>query len=531
MRQAVPRLFVVLFLAGAPLSGCGQDGVAPELEEGPVVSTSQGLVIPERALAVTEKVILEGFPLERVMKHIIGSSGVPGVSPVGLFQQWWDTQNMAPGMLGSGPHCDDEIVPPGVPGINGFPWECPRAEGYQAGIDPFVGPVDQHLYMPVGLFNRFDLMPANGAHCGEYRIAYAMRPNHPDAAGNGRNFLIFEAVLPNPDPGSGAMGCYEVAKFWYQLSFENDAGTRRKLLEEFYFKGLPGYAPVVDAEHYGTHLGGDGYGCSTGQIRTNQFIQDDWNLREFRLVKDCRCNKCVLAIVPTTVKNNPWGPLFNPLSGHPEKPLLQSEVVGSVWSLGQGGVNELGWAVTDKVNSGESIAVFHGPYDYLDLFQAGTPSDPTFHDDIDAQINIHYPGVYKPEHIILRAQTQSCAGCHHTTNGAHITPPQNGAPAVEWPHSIKFVHVEEFSTGPAFDLSHAMQTEFLPHRAKLLEDFVLSGGSQVPANGDCKLPMPKELDLDCKVDSGTLKTRTFPVRGIEALKRELPPSIGGSLTH
>ena len=29
-------------------------------------------------------------------------------------------------------------------------------------------------FFPVALFNRFDLAPEDGAHCGEYRIVYAM---------------------------------------------------------------------------------------------------------------------------------------------------------------------------------------------------------------------------------------------------------------------------------------------------------------------------------------------------------------------
>jgi hypothetical protein len=35
-------------------------------------------------------------------------------------------------------------------------------------------------FAPVALFNRFDLVPADGAHCGEYRIVCAM---HDGAAG------------------------------------------------------------------------------------------------------------------------------------------------------------------------------------------------------------------------------------------------------------------------------------------------------------------------------------------------------------
>jgi hypothetical protein len=45
----------------------------------------------------------------------------------------------------------------------------------------------------VGLFNRFDLAPFDGSHCGEYRIVYA---KHSGIANSlARNMIIFEAAL------------------------------------------------------------------------------------------------------------------------------------------------------------------------------------------------------------------------------------------------------------------------------------------------------------------------------------------------
>ena len=519
MRHAVVGRFFAL--CGAILAvGCGTEGMTEPVETGTV---EQGLVDPMRSLAVTDLDILKPFTFERVMDQLVTTSGVPGANIHDLFWQWWDTQNTGPS-LGMGPHCDDEITA-GQPSLNGYPWECPRGEGYQIGVDPYNPPSDP-LYIPIGLFNRFDLAPADGSHCGEYRIVFAMNPNSRDA--RGRNFIIFEAVLPNIHPDQGIQGCLPIAQMWYDLTTINDPNDRRKILETFYFHGWDGFPPVVHAEHYGTHLGADGYGCSTGQIRTNQFVGGEWNLREFRLVKDCRCGKCFLVIVPTTAKDNPFGELFDPTSLHPAVSALQSTLLGSVGSLGNGGVNDVRWTVSNKLNTGESVSLMGGPYDYLNFFVSGTPSNPTFWNDIDTQIGaIFGPGFYTPEEIVTRAQTQSCAGCHHTTNSANI------GQGLIWPDSRRFVHVEEFPVGNNYPISFALKAEFLPHRAKLLEHFILSGGTAAPTDTRCRIPIPSDLEVDCRSDAvRRVDLRPFKASALELLvKPTRVGSLGGARVH
>ena len=79
-------------------------------------------VDPRRSLVVTEQTILARFPFERVLEQLVMQSGVPQLTSLELFQQWWDTQNSGPG-LGLGPHCDD-TVDAVTPVINGFPYTC-----------------------------------------------------------------------------------------------------------------------------------------------------------------------------------------------------------------------------------------------------------------------------------------------------------------------------------------------------------------------------------------------------------------------
>src|SRR5689334_18011069 len=61
-----------------------------------------------RSLVVTEQTILARFSLQRVLNQLATQAAVPGVGATQLFQQWWDTQNSAPGTY-SGPHCNDQV--------------------------------------------------------------------------------------------------------------------------------------------------------------------------------------------------------------------------------------------------------------------------------------------------------------------------------------------------------------------------------------------------------------------------------------
>jgi hypothetical protein len=198
----------------------------------------------------------------------------------------------------SGPHCTGTL--------NGFPINCPRAEGQEAiGSDADLK-TRIGEYKVLALVNRLDLAHQGWRNCGEHRIVYGK-------AAGGKNFIIFEAVLPNPKPGCRE-GCVPVAEFWKSLSAIDDAKVRAQKLEEFFFTGkaLPGVRPVVHVNHYSANGVSTGYGSSgSGQIRTNQFLQGPWNLKEFKTVVDCSVTPCVFAIVPITMKVNPHGTLWN----------------------------------------------------------------------------------------------------------------------------------------------------------------------------------------------------------------------------
>lgn len=271
-------------VAVPPLRGTSLDGEGRFIE-------------PRKSLAVTDQVILQRFPFSRVMGQLVAQSGDPDLTALHLFQQWWDSQNPRTDTgPGAARHCDDATVVDPLtgavkPALNGFPYDCRPApsEGIQAALDPFADEANSpDAYMPVGLFNRFDLAPFDGRHCGEYLIVFGRRSGVLDPSQ--RVLIIFEATLPNPAPARGLEGCYPVARFWAGLSWKR-ANARAAALESFYFNGLQEtdragvpvtIGPVVHVDNYGQDP------VRGGQVRTNQFMGNAvWNLREFKLVRGC----------------------------------------------------------------------------------------------------------------------------------------------------------------------------------------------------------------------------------------------------
>lgn len=427
-------------------------------------------VDPRRSLAVTEQAILNdtsvdpttpglpAFTLPAVLGQLAGQMGT-GQTADTLFRQLWDTANPAPGISGlSGPHCDDNGHT-----VNGFQYDCRSAEGSQAAIGAIV---NINSYMPIGLFNRFDLAPADGSNCGEYRIIFAKDPQSP-AFGNNRNFIIFEAVLPNPTPSLGLEGCRAVENFWSSLTSNNVVSSRALALRKFYFLGLTGFSPVFHVGNYGNNP------TSSGQIRVNQFLQFDWMLREFKLHPILCPNApvCPFQFFPVTDKTNPFPDLFNPTSPQPLAPEFQNTFFPSqVASLAVNDINTFNYTVTDKFNTGQSDSQVDN---YNVKFGTGASA---FRTNIQNQLTA-IGSTLTPDDVVRRAEALSCAGCHQVSNGASL------GGSLTWPtKSIAFVHVAENQTevgpdGVRFFISEALTNVFLPHRKAVLEDFL-----NTPAN-------------------------------------------------
>jgi hypothetical protein len=411
-------------------------------------------VDPQRSLVVTDAAILNKFSFEAVMDQLVGTSGAP-TSALNLFQQWWDSARPAPG-LNAGPHCDS----PGVANMNGFPYTCPRAEGNLATLNPFTNAAtNPNSFIAVGLFNRFDLAPTNGANCGEYRIAFAKRSGITNP--RDRLFVIVEAALLNPNPAQGLEGCRPVAQFWAGLTSDGDVNSRGDKLRNFYFSGLPGFMPVLHADNLGARAG------NTGQVRVNQFMQPTWMLREYKLLRECSAGACTVQVIPVTVKTNPGGILFNPASQHPLASDFQNVVFpDQVANLAVNDINRFTLSIPDAFNSGQSDEESPMQNHYVNQLGTG-PS--TLRANIQNELNaISSP--LTPNQVVARAMSMSCAGCHRLSNGADL------GGGLRWPPSLGFTHVSELTDpgpdGPRHRISSALINVFIPHRKAVLDAFL-----------------------------------------------------------
>ncbi len=428
--------------AGA-MAGCGGPLDAGE----DPASTEQGLTCAPvsgtqvaRSLAVTDATILSRFSFARTMQQVIATSGAAAsVTPKAVFQKWMRSFDDVPG------GCHSASVDPQKYGL-----VCPRtAEAQLATIDPFAAGATVK-FVPVALFNRFDLAPASGATCGEYRIVYAMPQQ---AVISGRAFIIFEAALPNPNPAAGIDGCLSIARFWQNLTNIADVNSRAAKLDAFYYGGtaISGVGPVVDAANYGLAVPGSTT-RNAGQIRTNFFISNlQWVLSEFKTRRTCG-TQCSLQLDRVTVRNNPANELFD--GSHANAAEFQTAFLSRVAGLAQKSVTGISVTTNNKFNEFESISLGASDVVYRNF------ATPAFKQSIQAKLTA-LGSTLTPNNILDRATTQTCAGCHELSNGA----PLGGG--LTWPASAKFVHVREDGS-----MSFALTNDFLPKRLSVLEGFI-----------------------------------------------------------
>lgn len=425
------------------------------------------------SLFVTDIATVEQLTFSDVMGQLVAQSGDVNLTPLALFQQWWDTAGVKPG-LGRGPHCNDESEPIPSPEslatMNGFPYRCPRREADEAQSDPFAAPESDAGYSAIALVNRFDLASSSGADCGEARVVFARNSGQDN--GVERNLIIFEARLPNPKADLGLDGCRPIVEFWLGLSEPTMSTSERgRLLRDFYLKGLPadGVGPVIAVDNFV-----DG----SGQIRTNQFLHQagvfDWTLREFKLLRDAGSIK----VVPVTVKTNPGNELLRANSSDARASKFADEVIAQMPDLlgGTGGPGNLltfAFSVNDNaLNSFESDERDPHLGDVVAAFKEQPGG--TLSDRIQQALKAAGSSL-TPDEVVARIGVMTCAGCHRYSNGDSL-----GAGAV-WPASLGFTHVteetDELQQGPdgpgtRYAISDALESVLLPAREEIMTLFL-----------------------------------------------------------
>ena len=128
------------------------------------------------SIIVTDKASTSAITFSEVMGQLAADMHVDKLT---LFQRWWDTANEIPEGISdraTNVFCNSETdadEATGLSKINGFPYQCPRAEGRQRStLNPFG--LDNDGYTAIAFVNRFDLADKHsGSHCGEYRIIFA----------------------------------------------------------------------------------------------------------------------------------------------------------------------------------------------------------------------------------------------------------------------------------------------------------------------------------------------------------------------
>ncbi len=471
MNQSLSHLFLCVLCLPALSWGCsaevgdvgdaadagGQEGaesIAPPDELGKVAQAVScrdvSGTLSGHSLAVTDSEALLKFGFTRTINRILTSASVaPEETNVGVYQRWLRTF----GATAESGDCNDAKMDP-----NGYGLTCPRSdELLLSTINPFADSVSQVKFAPVAIMNRFDLTPANGAHCGEYRIVYAMKSRSTTIGG--RAFIIFEAALPNPTPSLGRAACLPVAQFWQGLSSDNSATSRAAKLEKFYFTGgaVPGFAPVVRAAHYGLANPGSNTRAA-GQIRTNFFVNNaEWHLREYKLRRTCTAPDttatCKLEFEHVTAKQNPAEELFG--GNHPRSEAFLADFLNQVPRLAAGNINSVGMTTGNNFNEFESVSQSSD----VQYSRSGVASSAVRTairnklSDIGSSLSVN--------NILDRATTQTCAGCHQVSNAVAL------GGGLTWPSSDGFVHVDELSR-----LSTALTDVFLPRRKVVLEAFI-----------------------------------------------------------
>lgn len=419
-------------------------------------TTAPVTVDPRRSLMITDTTIVTSFPILDVLNRLAAGSPNSMIARQ-LYDQWMDLHNAAPG-IGQGGHCNDELTN-GVATLNGFQFDCPRAEGKLVGTNPTNGTPDS--FRPIAVVNRFDLASdprTGGTDCGEYRLIYAK--NSGMSTPTNRMLIIFEGVLPNPAPnGKDLTGCRPVAQFWADLSNEPSLSVRASKLRSFFFDGLPGFEPVVKASHYGFATP-----TATGQIRTNLFMQFNWVLREYRLAL---VNNS-LKMLAQPIAGSPAAQLFNETDPHPKGPDFRNSFLGVVPSLAINNINTFNDnGLPGTFNSGDGDQQSSTKGNYPGQFA----QSPNFSAAIQQKLTAA-GSTLTPAQVVDRSMAMSCAGCHQLSNNRNL------GGGIVWPASLGFVHVTEAAveTSPEgvlrFKISPALTNVFLPRRKAVLEAFL-----------------------------------------------------------
>lgn len=432
-----------LFQVGDDVFGFGEGDLAIGIDVVEVQSceTPDDVTRPERILLENDAVATSIVGIQQVFDALASNGDVTGDGEL-LYRQLIDSYATADvGQEPSAVHCGDEVTN-GATTLNGFPITCNRVERFQ--IDNF----DE--WFATAFVNRIDLAPTNGAHCGQQRIIFANNAQN-------RMFMIFESQVPNPDPESGVEGCAPLAEFWADANAIDDPVLRGLRLTDAFLFG----DAELETFGFGPFMNPVNLTAGSGQIRTNQFDQSPWTLREFKLAE----RDGELAVVPFPVAEAPNGNLWDDTLAHPHGDACRANFLEAVDGLLTNDPARMSFVVDHECKDAESRNDFGQAYAFR--------MSEGFREQLEQRLD----GTdLTAEQVANRAQfAGSCIGCHEEAGAADL-----GA-GIRAPFSRGFVHVEEFSSSDClqrnagttcFPTSQALRNVFLPSRLRALSDLI-----------------------------------------------------------
>jgi hypothetical protein len=455
------------------------------------VDENGGGVVDDPRLTVMENA-REALPfsLEETLATALANAG-SGLDALAAYHSIIDSYaTAADGRDPSGRHCDDQLTA-GTPSLNGFELQCGRLEAQQ--FD------NLGAWFATAAVNRLDLAPADGATCGQQRLVFA----NSSGIGNGRMLMILESEVPNPTPECGVEACAPIARFWSELALVTDPAERGERLRRAFLTGDPelsaaGFAPFVNA----AQLGPNG-----GQIRTNNFNDSPWTLREFHFLS------VEQPPVPVPVAESPNGALWNDSVASPAgEACRESFVRAAELGLMSSDPAALSFPVDQACKDAESRNDFS--QDYVGQLLSGSG-------ELSARLDaVAAPFGLSAVDLAARARfAGSCIGCHSEASGSSLGGGLNA------PFQFDFVHVSEFGAEPCgnggtcFGISEGLRTVFLPARARVTR--VLAEG---PSCGGVAPPLePVPIDGSAgaagDVPDGGVPANAAPLRTAQEAAR------------
>lgn len=397
---------------------------------------------PERVLLESHTSAMGVVSLRDVFSALANNGGRKADGEL-LYRQIFDSYASADlATISDAVHCGDETTN-GEPTLNGYPITCNRLEAQH------VDDIDK--FFATAFVNRIDLAPVNGAHCGQQRMIFA-NPSR------GRTFMIVEAQVPNPHPELGIDGCRPLAQFWMDQNGNADPKARGALLAQAF---LTGGVPGLSDAGFGPFMVAENLTVGSGQIRTNQFDDKPWMLREFKLALDGEN----LRAIPFPVAESPHGALWNENSGLPQGEECRQSFLSALEGVVTDDLSRMSFVVDAACKDSESRN--DGSEDYAAQLSPG------FRSQIDKQLAFLGSSL-SADDVANRARfAGSCIGCHNEASQSFLG---NGVLA---PRSDDFPQLQESPSpcrdgepGTCFTTSNALNTVFLPGRLMVLSNLL-----------------------------------------------------------